>query len=156
MTDTTTETVEQMALAADEVWCDLMHLMGRASTEGHKVGQCLAEETRVKLRFMGETLRALAQERDALEMHLRSAEEAAGHLPVLSSPLSSTIDKIVAERDATRAEVEQLKEALRDVASFLPDLDYAKSYLRRLHDMRPAIEHAAQIIAAFAAKENEQ
>jgi hypothetical protein len=92
------------------------------------------------------TLRALAAERDALLTD--------------NHDLSRQSEISYAERDAARAdaealrdEVAHLQEALSDVASFLPDLDYAKSYLRRLHDMRPAMEHAAQIVAALAQKE---
>lgn len=53
--------------------------------------------------------------------------------------------KAEAERDAARAEAERLRDALKDVASFLPDLEGASRYLRRISDMRPAMEHAAAL-----------
>lgn len=54
----------------------------------------------------------LHAERDALALHLTAAEKAAGHSEFASWPLDSTIRRVIAERDAVRAEVERLREAL--------------------------------------------
>lgn len=43
------ESTDPVRLALDTLWADLPYLMGRASLEGHAVGQALALEWRAKI-----------------------------------------------------------------------------------------------------------
>ncbi len=69
--DISAEAVEHTAVQADEVWADLLYLMGRASLEGHEVGQSLGVATRQKLAQTAATLRALRAALDAAERQNR-------------------------------------------------------------------------------------
>ena len=75
------------------------------------------------------------------------------------APFLAAMEKAAYERgkrDAAPAEAAELLEALKDLASFLPDLDSASRYLRRIRDMRPAMEHAAILIAAQEATRDDR
>lgn len=65
---------ERLAAAVDEVWADLSQQMGRASLEGHAVGQQLAVAQREKIEAVGRTLRELAAANAALELRLAGAQ----------------------------------------------------------------------------------
>lgn len=43
------KTTDPIRLALDTLWADLPYLMGRASLEGHAVGQSLAAQCRAKI-----------------------------------------------------------------------------------------------------------
>lgn len=91
-----------------------------------------------KERRHAETLRAIPNKNGAGDLALRMVESDI-----------AWVEALAAERDA-------LQSALRDVASFLSDLDGAERYLKRISDMRPAMEHAAMLAASpFAVKRDE-
>lgn len=72
--DISAEAVEHTAVQADEVWADLLYLMGRASLEGHEVGQSLGVATRQKLAQTAAMLRALRAALDAAERERDEAD----------------------------------------------------------------------------------
>ena len=43
------QSTDPVRLALDTLWADLPYLMGRASLEGHAVGQALAQQWRAKI-----------------------------------------------------------------------------------------------------------
>ncbi len=49
MSEPRPEITDPVRSALDTLWADLPYLMGRASLEGHAVGQALAQEWRVKI-----------------------------------------------------------------------------------------------------------
>lgn len=114
MTDTTTEAVERLAVAADEVFADLPYLLGRAATDGHAIAKSLSAMTRPKLEHTAATLRAVAAERDAAVLARAEAIVALNNRDRERMQAEREARKAEAERDALRAAADNAAGVLRD------------------------------------------
>jgi hypothetical protein len=147
MSEVTTEAVERLAIAADEVFADLPYLLGRAATDGHAIAKRLAAITRPKLEHTGATLLALVTERDAALRYMRrllnTTAPAATPLPDLlgvCTQVDNVLAGVIAERDAL------LKERNQWMANSRENKLIAESNLRERDAMRAAADNAARVL----------
>lgn len=97
--DTSAAAVERLAVCADEVWADLPQQMGRASMEGHSVGQMLAAHQRGKIGHVAATLRALLARAEAAEGRCDLFDTQAAAAKIMAANAEAQRDAATAERD---------------------------------------------------------